>query len=93
MSPGVRAVWEEIKRGRERGDREPHPDPHPDAEAAARGARLDQIEQGLAQIGERLDAIAANTAPQPERRSQMSPARKSEVIRSKGIEHYRSIPW
>jgi hypothetical protein len=91
MSPGVREIWQEIKRGRERVDREPHPDTV--RTSVERAERLDQLEEQITELGAKLDTIAANTGPQPERRSQMSPARKSEIIRREGLEAYQRRPW
>ncbi len=55
-----------------------------------------EVERRLAEQAEvtrRLDEIARNTAPPAERRSRMTAARKSELIRSIGVARYNEIPW
>jgi hypothetical protein len=59
------------------------------ADALKRNERLDQIEEGLSAINAKLEAIANP----PERRSQMSPAEKSRIIRTRGLAAYNAIPW
>jgi hypothetical protein len=91
MTPGVREIWEQIKRERARVDREP--DPEAVRVSVERAERLDRLEERIAELGGKLDEIVQNTGPQPERRSTMSPGRKSEIIRSEGLEAYQRRPW
>jgi hypothetical protein len=60
-------------------------------EAARAAALVGQIEA----LNQKLDQIVTASMPQqePERRSRMTPARKSQLIRERGLDEYQKLPW
>jgi hypothetical protein len=54
-----------------------------------------RLEQQVAEMSAKLDRLLnpPPPEPEPERRSTMSAARKSALIRSIGIEKYNALPW
>ena len=67
-----------------------------DAEVAAEErAERARLTTEVAELRTLMQQMVENTAqkPEPERRSTMSAARKSELIRSLGVEKYNQFPW
>jgi hypothetical protein len=92
LSAQIEAALEEGRRLRAREQQALPPDR---LALAEREQRLERLEQGLSALAAKVDRVLANTAPPPapERRSQMSPKRKSDLISTMGRAAYERLPW
>jgi hypothetical protein len=64
-------------------------------QAEAERARSAALQRQISELNSKLDQVISSTAPkpEPERRSRMSAARKSQLIRQLGLAGYQALPW
>jgi hypothetical protein len=67
----------------------------PNGDGGAEPDRLERLAASIAALEKKVDQLieAGKPKPEVERRSQMTAARKSQLIERLGPEGYRRLPW